>query len=77
MYLKMISISNKQILQITAVRDDIPELDETYTVTLLDPDIFGDLSNVNATASITILANQNPYGFLEIFPIDRYTIYHV
>ena len=62
-----------QILQLTAVMDDIPELDEFYTVTLLDPDMFGDLSNVNSTAVITILANQNPHGLLEVFPADRYT----
>lgn len=55
----------------TAVRDDIPELDETYTVSLLDPDAFGDLSDINPLANVTVLANQNPNGLLEIFPVDR------
>ena len=60
-----------QILQIIAVMDEIPELDETYTVSLLDPDMFGDLLEVNSTAEITILANQNPHGLVEIFFVDR------
>lgn len=60
-----------QIIEVTAVRDDIPELDETYTVSLLDPDAFGDLSDINPSANVTVLANQNPNGLLEIFPVDR------
>ena len=56
----------------TAVRDDTPELDETYTVFLLDPDTIGDLSDINHSANVTVLANQNPHGLLEIFPVDRY-----
>lgn len=66
-----------QILQITAVMDDIPELNETYTITLLDPDALGDLSDTNSSALITILANQNPHGLLELFPIDRYDSVYV
>ena len=54
--------------------DDIPELDETYSITLLDPDTLGDLSDINSSALITILANQNPHGLLELFPVDRYDI---
>lgn len=51
--------------------DDIPELDETYSISLMDPDTLGDLSDVNSSALITILANQNPHGLLELFPVDR------
>ena len=65
-----------QIIEVTAVRDDIPELDETYTISLLDPDIFGDVSDINPSANVTILANQNPHGLLEIFPVDRYDMQH-
>lgn len=61
-----------QIIQVTAIRDDIPELDETYTVYLLDPDTLGDLSDINHSANVTILANQHPHGLLQIFPTDRY-----
>lgn len=53
--------------------DNIPELDETYTISLLDPDTIGDLSNLNHAANVTISANQNPHGLLEIFPEDRYS----
>ena len=56
--------------------DDIPELDETYSITLLDPDTLGDLSDINSSALITILANQNPHGLLELFPVDRYDTMH-
>ena len=61
-----------QIIGVTAVRDDIPELSETYTVSLLDPYNIGDLSAVNHTASVTIRPNQNPHGLLEIYFTDRY-----
>ena len=70
----MLIYNSAQIIEVTAVRDDIPELDETYTVSLLDPDTFGDVSDINPSANVTILANQNPYGLLEIYPADRYDV---
>ena len=59
----------------TAVRDDIPELSETYTVSLLDPDTIGNLSDVNHSATVTIRPNQNPHGLLEIYTTDRYRVH--
>ena len=46
--------------------DTIPELNETYTITLLPPTALGRLATNDAMATITILANQDPYGVLEI-----------
>ena len=46
--------------------DTIPELNETYTITLLPPPTLGRLATIDTIATITILANQDPYGVLEI-----------
>ena len=46
--------------------DTIPELNETYTITLLPPTTLGRLATIDTIATITILANQDPYGVLEI-----------
>lgn len=46
--------------------DDIPETDEVFFVTLLPPPQLGRLSETATTATITIQANQNPFGVLEL-----------
>jgi len=51
--------------------DTIPELDETYNITLLPPLNLGRLATSATVATITILANQDPYGVLEIFPSNK------
>ena len=61
----------------TAVRDDIPELSETYSVSLLDPDTIGNLSDVNHSATVTIRPNQNPHGLLEIYTTERYRVHNL
>ena len=51
--------------------DSIPELNETYVVTLLSPPDLGRLATTATMATITILANQDPHGVLEIFPSNK------
>lgn len=54
------------MLELTALLDDIPELNETYYVQLTEVIGGGRLASSNTTANITILANQNPYGVFEL-----------
>ena len=56
-----------EILQLEAIMDGIPELDEMFNITLLPPPTLGRLANINTVATITILSNQDPSGVLEIF----------
>ena len=58
--------THTQIIQVEAIMDTVPELNETYTITLLPPTALGRLATNDAMATITILANQDPYGVLEI-----------
>ena len=58
--------THTQIIQVEAIMDTIPELNETYTITLLPPTTLGRLATIDTIATITILANQDPYGVLEI-----------
>ena len=60
-----------EILQLEALMDAIPEQDEVFMVTLLPPPTLGRLATTNTVATITILANQDPSGVLEIFPSNK------
>jgi len=51
---------------LTALSDDIPELNETYYVQLTEVIGGGRLASFDTIANITILANQNPYGVFEL-----------
>ena len=55
-----------QVLELTALLDDIAELNETYYVHLTEVIGGGRLASDNTTANVTILANQNPYGVFEL-----------
>ena len=55
-----------QMIELTALADDIPELNETYYVQLTEVIGGGRLTPFDTTANITILANQNPYGVFEL-----------
>ena len=57
---------------LTAVADNDPELDETYSITLGTPSNGGRLDDANFTAMITILANQDPYGVFELYIANGY-----
>ena len=54
------------MLELTALLDDIPELNETYYVQLTEVIGGGRLASFNTVANVTILANQNPYGVFEL-----------
>ena len=49
--------------------DEIPELTETFQVTLMDP-VLGRLADSNTVAMVTISSNQDPYGLFEIVPVS-------
>ena len=46
--------------------DDLPETEETFFVSLLSPTSLGRLSETATIATISIQANQNPFGVLEL-----------
>ena len=54
------------MLELTALPDDIPELNETYYVQLTEVIGGGRLTSFDTVANVTILANQNPYGVFEL-----------
>ena len=54
-----------------ALSDDVPEIDELYTVTLLDPSDIGRLATNDTMATILITANQDPSGVIEIIPTNK------
>ena len=58
--------THTQIIQLEALQDSIPELDETFSITLLPPIEFGRLANNNTVATVTIESNQDPYGVFEL-----------
>ena len=62
---------------LTAVADNDPELDETYSVTLGTPSNGGQLDDANFTAMVTILANQDPYGVFELYIANGYVCFVV
>ncbi|XP_040275580.1 adhesion G-protein coupled receptor V1 [Bufo bufo] len=59
-------------LEIAAVLDEEPEMDEHFTVTLLNPTGGARLGTRIHTA-ITVLQNQAPQGLFSIFPTNRRT----
>jgi len=54
------------MLELTAVSDGIPELNETYSVQLTEVTGGGRLDESDTIADITILPNENPYGVFEL-----------
>lgn len=54
------------MLELTALSDDIPELNETYYVQLTEVIGGGQLAPFDTIVNVTILANQNPYGVFEL-----------
>ena len=60
-----------QVLQVVALSDDVPEIDELYTVMLLDPSDIGRLATNDTMATILIAANQDPSGVIEIIPTNK------
>ena len=54
------------MLELTALLDNIPELNETYYVLLTEVIDGGRLASLDTVANVTILANQNPYGVFEL-----------
>lgn len=60
-----------QSIMLTAVRDNSPELNETFIVRLGDPVGGGSLNNSQVAAEVTILENQDPFGVLQIITSDR------
>lgn len=56
-----------------AVRDSIPELAETFTITLLPPTELGRLATANTTATVVVESNQDPYGVFELSVVGGVT----
>uniref|UniRef100_A0A8C5LUA9 Adhesion G protein-coupled receptor V1 n=1 Tax=Leptobrachium leishanense TaxID=445787 RepID=A0A8C5LUA9_9ANUR len=59
-------------LEISAVLDEEPELDEHFTVTLFNP-TGGARLGTRTQTMITVLQNQAPQGLFSIFPITNRT----
>ncbi|XP_061116243.1 adhesion G-protein coupled receptor V1 [Conger conger] len=59
-------------LEIWAVLDEEPEMNETFTVTLSDP-TGGARLGQNLQINITVLQNQAPLGLFRIFPSENRT----
>jgi hypothetical protein len=49
--------------------DNIPEVAEEFSLTLLEPTNLGRLSTNSTVARIEILSNQDPQGVLQIYPV--------
>lgn len=68
-------LSLHQTIRITALADNEPEIDETYSIFLQTP--IGPIANGSSliddesVAMITIPANQNPYGTFELYAPNR------
>ena len=60
------------MLELTALLDDIPELNETYNVQLTEVIGGGRLAPTDTIANLVILANQNPYGAFELITEGLY-----
>lgn len=54
------------MLELTALPDGVPELNETYEIQLTEVIGGGRLASSDTVADVTILANQNPYGVFEL-----------
>lgn len=65
-------------MEIAAVLDEEPEMDEHFTVTLLNPTGGARLGTRIHTA-ITVLQNQAPQGLFSIFPTNNryYSFYNL
>ncbi|XP_048838820.1 adhesion G-protein coupled receptor V1 [Brienomyrus brachyistius] len=61
-----------QALRISAVLDEEPEANETFTVTLFNPTGGARLGDFLQT-TITVLQNQAPLGLFRIFPVQNRT----
>ncbi|XP_069819007.1 adhesion G-protein coupled receptor V1 isoform X3 [Dendropsophus ebraccatus] len=59
-------------LEISAVLDEDPEMDEHFTVTLFNP-TGGARLGTRITTEITVLQNQAPQGLFSIFPTNNRT----
>ncbi|KAG2466796.1 GPR98 protein, partial [Polypterus senegalus] len=59
-----------QTLQISAILDEEPEMNETFIITLSDP-TGGARMGMVLQSFITVLQNQAPLGLFRIFPINR------
>ncbi|XP_071506649.1 adhesion G-protein coupled receptor V1-like [Diadema antillarum] len=57
------------VLQIGAVADNLPELDEEFTVVLNQP-VGGASLGGTTSASIIIRENDAPYGLMQVFPMS-------
>uniref|UniRef100_A0A8C4S4U8 Adhesion G-protein coupled receptor V1 n=1 Tax=Erpetoichthys calabaricus TaxID=27687 RepID=A0A8C4S4U8_ERPCA len=57
-------------LQISAILDEEPEMNETFIITLSDP-TGGARMGMVLQSFITVLQNQAPLGLFRIFPINR------
>ena len=60
-----------------SVMDAVPELNETYTVSLGMPMGGASLNESFKVATVTILENDNPYGVFEIVTMNGYVDKHV
>ena len=56
-----------QVLRISATPDDIPELEEEFSVLLATPQGGATLGRSN-NATIIIQRNDAPYGSMQVFP---------
>ena len=65
--------THTQIIQLEALQDPFPELDETYSIRLLPPIEFGRLASSNTVATVTIESNQDPYGVFELLVVGGAT----
>ncbi|XP_043920117.1 adhesion G-protein coupled receptor V1 [Protopterus annectens] len=61
-----------KILEISAILDEEPEMDELFTVTLLNP-TGGARLGTHIETNITILKNQAPLGLFSLFPVGNRT----
>ena len=60
----------KQTFQISATVDSLPELNETYSITLTSVSGGADLDKDDTVANVTILENNDPYGLLQLYYAD-------
>ena len=61
---------DKTTLELFAVNESLPELEETYEISLMDPEGGASLGRVNKRL-IRILPNDSPYGLITILPLHE------
>ena len=59
-----------QVLELSAVADNRPELDRRYLVTLLDPGQGATLDHNQTTCELVILENDAPYGEFQVWTTE-------